>query len=210
MAKRPPQLQRNTAQWADFDADVLRNPDLPASAAKAQLIAATVHQGQTDQNGQPYLQHPAAVVDLAHGLPEYQQLDPHSQDVVVQAAWLHDTLEDTALTTDDLRVAGFSDTVIDTVVAVTSHDDETKAEYYQRVRNAGPLALIVKLADLTHNTLPSRRDTLPGSPTKPITADRNSDPDADRWTTLGVKYANAYGSLGLAVPTHLRQFLTTT
>lgn len=81
------------------------------------------------------------------------QYDVETQHV----AWLHDLLEDTALTFSDLAEMGYSDTVIEAVLLLTKPDKEPYAEYIDRLCASGnSRAILVKLADNADNTDPKR------------------------------------------------------
>lgn len=110
----------------------------------ARDIARAAHDGATDKAGKPYIGHPARVA---------ARLDGHESKA---AGWLHDVLEDTPLTTDELRAKGFPTPVIEAVVAVTHFPGEPHDRYYARIRAAGELALRVKLADIADNADPAR------------------------------------------------------
>lgn len=69
--------------------------------------------------------------------------------------FLHDVVEDTPLTLEDLRTFGFSSDVITAVDAITKREGEALETYLARVK-ANPLALAVKLNDIEDNTDPSR------------------------------------------------------
>lgn len=102
-------------------------------------IAITAHEGQLDTNNdRPYIEHPFRVMSAGHTLPEK----------IVGA--LHDVVEDTPWTLEQLREEGFSPEIIDGVDAMTRRDNETYDEYMQRVQ-ANPVARRVKLNDLTDN-----------------------------------------------------------
>ena len=114
--------------------------------ATAEQLARRAHEGQVDKAGLPYIDHPrrvAARVAELGGPPE-----------AIAAAWLHDVVEDTATTLDDLRAAGFGERVVATVDALTRRPDEGEA-YYRRVA-AEELAVLVKQADIWDNTNPER------------------------------------------------------
>jgi len=64
---------------------------------------------------------------------------------------LHDTVEDTAITLRDLKAWGFSDSVVEAVEALTRKEGESYEVYLQRIQAAGPLAVAVKIHDLTDN-----------------------------------------------------------
>jgi hypothetical protein len=69
---------------------------------------------------------------------------------------LHDVLEDTSVTVDQLHEAGLDDDVIDVVVAMTHRPDQTYEQYIEQVA-LNPLAREVKLADLADNLANNRR-----------------------------------------------------
>ena len=108
--------------------------------AIAERIAREAHAGQTDKSGLPYIGHPAHVAAAVA-----------SESSEVQCvAWLHDVIEDTPVTPEDLLAAGIPQVVVDAVLAMTHRADEGYFEYVARVKQ-NPLARIVKLADLAHN-----------------------------------------------------------
>ena len=77
------------------------------------------------------------------------------------AAVLHDVLEDTTLTVDDLLDAGVPRTVVDAVVALTHRPQDSYDEYIERVAD-NELAREVKLADLADNL--ANNESLPRTP----------------------------------------------
>jgi (p)ppGpp synthase/HD superfamily hydrolase len=101
-------------------------------------IAVRAHRGQTDKAGAPYVLH---VLRVMLKMPD---------EAAMTAAALHDVVEDTPRTLDDLRAAGFSEAVVEAVDALTRRKGET---YEAFVRRAGrnPLARLVKRADLEDN-----------------------------------------------------------
>lgn len=105
---------------------------------RALEIAAAAHAGQRDKAGEPYILHPIRVM-LAVQTDEERI-----------TALLHDTVEDTHITYDDLREAGFSDTVVEAVRALTKLEGESRAEAARRAV-ADPIARQVKLADVADN-----------------------------------------------------------
>lgn len=174
--------------------------DGPSYAAS--LVSAAAHRGQTDKLGVPYGLHPFGVARILETLDEFDALSSQQRAEAKAAAYLHDVLEDTPITREDLADMGFSPSIIDTVEAVTARDGESKDAYYARVIEQGPLAVAVKLADLGHNNLPARRACLPGAPGNPV-----PDGGVDQYVKLGKKYAKAYAVLGSTVPEHLREFV---
>lgn len=118
--------------------------------AKAIDIAAAAHCGQVDRGGQPYIFHPLRVMMAGRTWDER----------IVGV--LHDVLEDTMVTEEDLEEACFDDTVIEAVKALTRDEEkETYPEFIDRVIDAGIIAIKVKLADMNDNLSPSRMDYLP-------------------------------------------------
>ena len=104
---------------------------------RAMQIAYSAHHGQVDKAGIPYIFHP---LHLAEEMEE---------EISCCVALLHDTVEDTEITPEDLA-AEFPGEVVEAVRLLT-HDPET--DYYDYVRKirSNPIALQVKLADLNHN-----------------------------------------------------------
>ena len=114
-----------------------------ATLEKALEIAARAHAGQRDKEGLPYILHPLRVL--------HRVTDSAARIVAV----LHDVVEDTPVTLDALRAAGFPSEVLDAVACVTHRRDEPYAEYGIRCRD-NPVARQVKVADLEDNSLLSR------------------------------------------------------
>ena len=96
-----------------------------------------------DKQGLPYILHPLRVMDGVEGL-----------DAKIVAV-LHDVVEDTSVTLDDLEQEGFSREVLAAVRCVTHAEGESYAEYVVRCRD-NPIARRVKLSDLADNTRLSR------------------------------------------------------
>ncbi len=103
-------------------------------------IAVAAHAGGTDKLAAavPYVTHPLALMQSVESVP--------AKIVAV----LHDVLEDTSVTVNDLREAGFSAEVIEGVQAVTRLPGESYADFVVRC-GKNPLGREVKLADLQHN-----------------------------------------------------------
>jgi (p)ppGpp synthase/HD superfamily hydrolase len=110
---------------------------------RAIQIAAEAHAGQVDKAGAPYILHPLRVMF---------RVESYEERIV---AVLHDVVEDSRWTLDDLRAEGFSDAVVNSVDALTRRTDESYMEF---VRRAGrdPAGRRVKLADLADNSDISR------------------------------------------------------
>lgn len=102
-------------------------------------IAVKAHKGQTDKYGNPFILHPMRV--MAMGRTEDEKI----------VGILHDVVEDTEWTFDDLRKEGFSERVIAALDCVTKRsDDEDYDDFVARTRT-NALAIRVKLNDLTDN-----------------------------------------------------------
>lgn len=113
----------------------------------ADRLAEELHEGQLTRLGEPYIEHPRAVARLTavFGGSLHQQL----------AALLHDVVEDTACTLDDLRALGTPEPVVAMVEALTWLPHESLDDYLDRVLRV-PDAVLVKRADLAHNSDPAR------------------------------------------------------
>ena len=105
---------------------------------KAQSLAAKVHANQKDKGGNPYINH---IEGVAAGVDSTE---------AKTVAYLHDVLEDTATTEDDLKKEGFPAEVIEAVKALTKGKNESYEEFIKRV-GENPLATKVKLLDLANN-----------------------------------------------------------
>lgn len=106
---------------------------------KAMKLCFEAHKEQTDKAGLPYVFHPFHV---AEQMPD---------EGTTVTALLHDVVEDTAYTLEDLRSMGFHETVL-SALALMTHDKRIPyPEYVTRLRD-NPVARTVKLADLQHNS----------------------------------------------------------
>lgn len=122
---------------------------------KAVEIACQAHAGQTDKIGVPKFCHCVAVANRC--------ASPAAKCVAI----LHDTLEDTPLTVEDLLALGVDPEVVEAVKILT-HDKQTSyLEYIQSIIDSrNPLALEVKRCDLADNTDPTRCEASPSTPEK--------------------------------------------
>ena len=105
---------------------------------RAIKIAVDAHLGQKDKAGAPYILHPLRVMADVEGEPE---------KIV---AILHDVVEDSSITIEDLKTEGYVDEICAGVKALTKSDGETYEGYLRRVKN-NTIARHVKLADLKDN-----------------------------------------------------------
>ena len=101
-------------------------------------IAAKEHAGDIDKAGSPYVFHPLRLM-FAVNTP-----------IEKMAAVLHDVVEDTSVSLDDLRKEGFHPDVIVAIDALTKRPGESRIEAASRAA-ANPIARVVKLADVTDN-----------------------------------------------------------
>lgn len=106
-------------------------------------IATEAHKGQVDKAGVPYINHPLTVASL---------VDTEEEKIV---ALLHDTIEDTNITEQDLLNYGFSNKIIEAVKLLTHNKNVPYMVYVAKIKD-NELARKVKIADLTHNSDLSR------------------------------------------------------
>lgn len=109
-----------------------------ADLEEAILIAVEAHRGQKDRAGAPYVLHPLRMMLRVR------------TDAERMAAVLHDVVEDTAWTLDDLRARGFPAEVIEAIDRLTRRPGEPYDAVVERAA-AHPVARRVKLADLEDN-----------------------------------------------------------
>jgi (p)ppGpp synthase/HD superfamily hydrolase len=114
-----------------------------ASLEKAIEIAARAHAGVPDKNGQPYILHPLRVMLGVEG------------NMARIVAVLHDVVEDTDLTFEDIAAEGFSPDVMDALKLVTHQSGQSYADYVIACQ-ANAAARQVKLSDLRDNASLSR------------------------------------------------------
>ncbi len=114
---------------------------------RALQLAIDAHAGQTDKAGRPYIHHPVTVAMI---LAKNGFSDLH-----ITAALLHDIVEDTRCTFDDLNRMGFPAEVIEALTHLT-HNEEVPYMDYVRAAARNPIARAVKEADLLHNLDTSR------------------------------------------------------
>jgi (p)ppGpp synthase/HD superfamily hydrolase len=106
---------------------------------KAIALAVDAHAGQVDKAGRPYILHPLRLM---------LQMETEAEMIT---AVLHDVVEDTAVTLDELRALGFPETVLAALALLTHHTADTGYDEYIAAIKPDPLARRVKLADLAHN-----------------------------------------------------------
>ena len=118
---------------------------------QALQYATQAHQGQTRSGGEPYIGHPVRVANI---IKQYKQ--SHNLDALIQAAYLHDTIEDTATTQEALHDL-FGGLVASLVQELTSDLEEIqrvgKKDYLARkmAHEMSSWGLVIKLADRLDN-----------------------------------------------------------
>ena len=115
-------------------------------------IAVSAHKDQVDKGGNPYILHPLRVM---------MSLETNEERIV---GVLHDVIEDSEWTPEDLAKEGFSEEIIVAIGSVTKTDSEhgTEEGYFRFVERAkqNPIGAKVKIADLRDNLDVSRIPTL--------------------------------------------------
>ena len=101
------------------------------------------HKNQVDKAGMPYVLHPLHVAEEM------------TDEIRTTTALLHDIVEDTDVTFDDLIKMGYPDEVIDALRLLTHKEGLDYFEYVKQI-GTNPIATDVKIADLTHNSDLSR------------------------------------------------------
>ncbi|MBF0133278.1 MAG: GTP pyrophosphokinase [Magnetococcales bacterium] len=117
---------------------------------KALALAAHHHAGQVDRAGNPYILHPLRLM---------MQLDEVSSQII---ALLHDVVEDTPVTLDDLRQEGFSEEIITALDLLTHRPEDSYETYILRLK-PNTIARRIKLLDLIDNMDVRRLDHTPGA-----------------------------------------------
>ena len=110
-------------------------------------IATKAHRGQFDKAGIDYIEHPIFVAS---------QVDSEEERAV---ALLHDVIEDSSVTAEELLNAGLPETVV-TAVQILSKKKGRDYQTYLKTVKSNPLARAVNLADLKHNSDLLRLETI--------------------------------------------------
>lgn len=118
-------------------------------AERARRLAQAAHAGQVDKAGNDYYE--SHLVDVCRRVVSYGG-DAEEQ----AAAWLHDVVEDTAVTEPDLLAAGFSDKTMLMVHLMTKQEAEDPEVYYARLRAYDPARRLKLDADMASNSDPGR------------------------------------------------------
>jgi len=110
---------------------------------KALKLCFEAHKEQTDKSGMPYVFHP------------FHLAEQMADEATTVVALLHDVVEDTELTFEDLEKQGFGGEIISALKLLTHNDDTPYMDYVAKIKN-NKIATKVKLADLRHNSDLSR------------------------------------------------------
>ena len=114
---------------------------------EAMKLCFEAHKGQTDKSGIPYVFHPFHVAE---------QMPDENTTIV---ALLHDVVEDTSFTLQDLRDMGFDQDVLDALALMTHDKNVPYMDYVAKIKD-NDIARTVKLADLRHNSDLTRLDEI--------------------------------------------------
>ena len=114
---------------------------------KALKLCFEAHKDQVDKSGMPYVFHPFHLAE---------QME--TEDTVITAL-LHDVVEDTDYTIDDLQEMGFSENVISALKLLTPDPGISYMDYVKKIKE-NPVAKTVKLKDLAHNSDLTRLDSV--------------------------------------------------
>ena len=110
---------------------------------KAMKFCFKAHKDQVDKSGMPYVFHPFHVAE---------QMTAEATTIV---ALLHDVVEDTDYTLEDIAAEGFGKEILEAVALMTHEDGVPYLDYVAKLKE-NPIARAVKLADLAHNSDLSR------------------------------------------------------
>ena len=183
------------------------------SLQRAIEIATEAHKGQFDKSGKDYIGHPLRVMEM--GKNEEERI----------VGVLHDVVEDTPWTFEMLEAEGFSSEIIAALKCVTKiSENENYDDFIERVKK-NPLAVAVKINDLTDNMdirrLPYLSDKdvkrlkkylkaykkLIGEPLYSIYAARQENPNAyDPWTEEADAQLKQMWSEGASIPDMAEHF----
>ena len=105
------------------------------------------HNGQFDKAGLPYVFHPMHVAETM------------DDEISTLAALLHDIVEDTDMTFNDLLNYGFPLEVIEVLKLLTHEENVDYYDYIKKI-STNPVAVKVKIADLKHNSDLTRLDKI--------------------------------------------------
>lgn len=120
---------------------------------KALKLCFNAHKEQVDKAGMPYVFHP------------FHPAEQMDDEISTVCALLHDVVEDTDTTFEDLAVMGFPQEVISVLKLLTHEDTVSYTEYVGKIAT-NPVAKKVKIADLNHNSDITRLSVIDASAKK--------------------------------------------
>lgn len=115
-------------------------------------LAAEAHRGQVDKGGEPYILHPIRVLAKLYEIPQYNEN-------IGLAAILHDVVEDSDITMEDLKQKGIDSEALEIIELLTKKEGESYDEYIDNI-SQNEIATYVKLADLFDNLTEKRIENL--------------------------------------------------
>lgn len=118
---------------------------------KAKEFAYLMHAGQKRKEGVPYITHPAGVVRIIQEMWPHAKPNPKNpkcEDIALSVGWLHDTLEDTNVTYEELKTL-FGYDIASRVYLLSRN--VSREEYKTRIQNSDYIVKFVKIADVIHN-----------------------------------------------------------
>lgn len=132
-------LKRFQAMWRDVGSSPGDFRDRSLTVARA--LAEHLHRLHFRRGGEPYARHLERVAQIvSHETKETQAL-----------AWLHDSMEMTMISEDDLRSIGFCPDFVEDLKDITKVDREPYRDYINRVARANSRVVAVKIADIIDN-----------------------------------------------------------
>ena len=114
---------------------------------KAMKLCFDAHKNQVDKSGMPYVFHPFHVAE---------QMKDEPTTIV---ALLHDVVEDTDYTLEKIAAEGFGQEIVEALALMTHDKNVEYLDYVAKIKD-NPIARAVKLADLAHNSDPTRLDVI--------------------------------------------------
>lgn len=114
---------------------------------KALKLSFEAHKNQVDKTGVPYVFHP------------FHLAEQMTDEISTVCALLHDVIEDTEYTFEDIHGMGFPQEVIDVLKLLTHEESVPYMEYVEKIKE-NPIAKQVKIADLKHNSDLTRMDVI--------------------------------------------------
>ena len=114
---------------------------------RALKLCFEAHRNQVDKSGMPYVFHP------------FHLAEQMTDEATTITALLHDVVEDTDYTLEDLRAMGFPPEALDAIALMTHDPAVPYLDYVAKIKT-NPVARTVKLADLRHNSDLTRLDAV--------------------------------------------------